>query len=1151
MPRRTDLESVLVVGSGPIVIGQACEFDYSGTQACRVLAEEGFRVVLANSNPATIMTDPSMADRTYLEPLDAEVLAAVVERERPDALLPTLGGQTALNLTMELHRRRVLDDLGVEVIGANPEAISTAEDRGRFKAAMVEIGLAVPASGFAHSLDEALEIAESIGYPVMVRPSFILGGAGTGIAADRDRFVRLAGEGLDASPVGEVLVEQSIAGQKEFELEVMRDGADNCVVVCSIENVDPMGVHTGDSVTVAPAQTLTDVEYQAMRDAAFACIRRVGVETGGSNVQFAVDPATGRQTIIEMNPRVSRSSALASKATGFPIAKIAARLAVGYRLDEIANDITGKTPACFEPTIDYVVTKVPRWAFEKLPGASPTLGTRMQSVGEVMAIGRTFPESLQKAVRSLEVGRDGLNGDPAEAALDAVPTEELLARVAVPTPDRLFQVEALLRRGVEVEALAATTGIDPWFLEEIARIADARMALDLQVTLGVRVGDLDRRAWRRLRRLGFGDAQLAHLLGPETTADEVAAARAAHGVGATFKTVDTCGAEFEAHTPYHYSTTEDEDEVAPSARPRVVILGSGPNRIGQGVEFDYCCVHASTALRAAGFETVMVNCNPETVSTDYDTSDRLYFEPLTHDEVGQVIEAERRAARGGGRLAGVIVSLGGQTPLKLATGLPPELVLGTPPASIDLAEDRERWNALCARLGVPQPPGGTAIDAAGARAVADGIGYPVLVRPSYVLGGRAMEIVYDDAQLTEAVEAMGAVGGALSREGGVTRERPVLIDRFLEDAVEVDVDALRDGAGEVLVCGVMEHVEAAGVHSGDSACALPPPTLSAEVVAELERLVRVIAEALEVVGPCNVQFAVKEDRVYVLEANPRASRTVPFVAKATGVPVAMAAARLMVGATLAELRDEGLLPAPVADHVSVKEAVLPFNRFPDVDTLLGPEMRSTGEVMGMGATFGLAFAKSQLAAGSRLPTSGTVFLSLADRDKGAGTEAGRAFAALGFDLAATSGTARALERAGVAVATVVAKIGESSPGTVDAVDLISQGKVQLVVNTPRGRGPRADGLHIRNAALVHQVPCLTTVAAARAAAAGIADWVRHPLSVRSLQEYHGREGRHGTEGRDGRHGTEGREGRHGTEGRDGRGGGDGRDGRGGRDGRHR
>ena len=1103
MPRRTDLESILVIGSGPIVIGQACEFDYSGTQACRVLAEEGFRVVLANSNPATIMTDPGMADRTYVEPLDPDVLAAIIERERPDALLPTLGGQTALNLTMALSERGVLDAFGVEVIGANPEAIATAEDRERFKAAMEEIGLSVPSSGFAHSLEEAMAIGESIGFPIMVRPSYILGGAGTGIAADADALRRLAAEGLDASPITEVLVERSIAGQKEYELEVMRDHADNCVVICSIENLDPMGVHTGDSITVAPAQTLTDVEYQEMRDAAFACIRRVGVETGGSNVQFAVDPATGHQTVIEMNPRVSRSSALASKATGFPIAKIAARLAVGYRLDEITNDITGATPASFEPVIDYVVTKIPRWAFEKLPGAAPVLGTRMQSVGEVMGIGRTFPESLQKAIRSLEQGRAGLNGDPAEAALDEVATEDLQAAVAVATPERLFQLEALLRRGTTVAELSGITGIDPWFLDELAAITDARMALELQAALGVTAADLESRAWRRLKRLGFADAQVAHLLGG-VPVDEVRAARTAAGATVTFKTVDTCAAEFAADTPYHYSTYEDEDEVASSGRPRVIILGSGPNRIGQGIEFDYCCVHASMALRAAGFETIMLNCNPETVSTDYDTSDRLYFEPLTPEDLANVIASEQAASVDGGRLVGVIVSLGGQTPLKLAGGIDEALVLGTSPASIDLAEDRERWNELCVRLDIPQPPGGTATTPDEAVTMAQRVGYPVLVRPSYVLGGRAMEIVYDDERLVAAVEAMSGVDGSLGREGGVTADRPVLVDRFLEDAIEVDVDAVRDATGEVVICGVMEHVEEAGVHSGDSACALPPQTLGPDVVAELERIVRLICDALEVRGLCNVQFAVKDDQVYVLEANPRASRTVPFVAKATGVPVAMVAARVMVGATLAELRAEGLLGEPVGGHVSVKEAVLPFNRFPGVDTLLGPEMRSTGEVMGIGETFGLAFAKSQLAAGNRLPTEGTVFLSLADRDKPGGLEAARAFAELGFSLAATAGTAALLEAEGLEVATVVAKVGTPHPGAADAVDLIAGGQVQLVVNTPRGRGPRADGLHIRETAMAHQVPCLTTVAAARAAAAGIADWVRHPLTVRSLQEYHRR-----------------------------------------------
>ena len=730
MPRRDDLQSILVIGSGPIVIGQACEFDYSGTQACRVLAEEGYRVVLANSNPATIMTDPGMADRTYVEPLDPDVLTAIIERERPDALLPTLGGQTALNLTMALFERGVLAANNVEVIGANPEAIATAEDREKFKAAMQEIGLSVPASGFAHSLDEAMAIGESIGYPIMVRPSYILGGAGTGIAQNPEALIQLAAEGLDASPISEVLVERSIAGQKEYELEVMRDYADNCVVICSIENFDPMGVHTGDSITVAPAQTLTDVEYQEMRDASFACIRRVGVETGGSNVQFAVDPLTGHQTVIEMNPRVSRSSALASKATGFPIAKIAARLAVGYRLDEITNDITGATPASFEPVIDYVVTKIPRWAFEKLPGSTGELGTRMQSVGEVMGIGRTFPESLQKAVRSLEQGRSGLNADPSESAVDDVAVEQLLDDVAVATPERLYQLESLLRRGVSVEDLNEVTGIDPWFLSEMAKITDARMALDLRVTLGTTVADLDRRDWRRMKRLGFSDAQLAHLLGDAVSVADVRAARVTAGAPVTFKTVDTCAAEFEAHTPYHYSTSEDEDEIQPSDRPRVIILGSGPNRIGQGIEFDYCCVHASMALRDAGFETIMLNCNPETVSTDYDTSDRLYFEPLTDEDLANVIEAEQAASRGEGRLVGVIVSLGGQTPLKLAAGIDESLVLGTSPASIDLAEDRERWNALCGSLGIPQPPGGTATTAAEAVVVAGKVGYPVLVRPS-------------------------------------------------------------------------------------------------------------------------------------------------------------------------------------------------------------------------------------------------------------------------------------------------------------------------------------------------------------------------------------------------------------------------------------
>ena len=1098
MPRRDDLRSILVIGSGPIVIGQACEFDYSGTQACRVLREEGYRVILANSNPATIMTDPATADRTYIEPLDPEVLTAIIEKERPDALLPTLGGQTALNLTMQLVELGVLERYGVEVIGARPEAISTAEDRDRFKAAMEDIGLEVPRSGFAHSLQEAEEIAAGIGFPIMVRPSFILGGKGTGIAESAADFAQLATEGLAASPVGQILVEQSIAGWKEFELEVMRDAADNCVIVCSIENFDPMGVHTGDSITVAPAQTLTDVEYQAMRDDAFACLRRVGVETGGSNVQFAVEPSTGRRVIIEMNPRVSRSSALASKATGFPIAKIAARLAVGYLLNEIPNDITKATPASFEPAIDYVVTKVPRWAFEKLPGADGRLGTRMQSVGEVMAIGRTFCESLQKALRSLEQGRTGLNADPAGAALDALSPADLLERMAIATPERVFELEAALRGGVAVEEVVAATGIDPWFVRQVGRIAVEHQRIAAADSLG----SAD---FRRAKRLGFSDAQLAHLRGGTET--DMRAARLAHGVRATFKTVDTCAAEFEAFTPYHYATYEEEDEVRPSDRTRVIILGSGPNRIGQGIEFDYCCVHASMSLRDAGYETVMINCNPETVSTDYDTSDRLYFEPLTDEDVANVLDAELAA---GGSVAGVIVSLGGQTPLKLAGSLPPAMVLGTSPASIDLAEDRERWNALCRELEIPQPPGGTATTSTQALAIAGQIGYPVLLRPSYVLGGRAMEIVYDDDGVRRVMQSM--TSGALAREGGVTADRPVLVDRFLEDAVEVDVDAVRDGEGEILIAGVMEHVEEAGVHSGDSACALPPQTLRDEVIEELERHTRALAESLGVCGLINVQFAVKDGQVYVLEANPRASRTVPFVAKATGVPLAMVASRVMVGQTLADLRREGLIAAdvigrvPVLDHVSVKEAVLPFDRFPGVDTLLGPEMRSTGEVMGVDITFGLAFAKSQMAAGTRLPDSGTVFLSLADRDKPAGLEVARAFGALGFSLAATLGTAGYLRSAGLVVDTLVAKVGEEGVAS-DAVELIAQGKVQLVVNTPRGLGPRADGQHIRTASVVYKVPCLTTLAAARAAAAGMADARSHPLQVRALQDLHPTPGR--------------------------------------------
>ena len=997
MPKRTDIHSILIIGSGPIVIGQACEFDYSGTQACRVLREEGYRVILVNSNPATIMTDPDFADATYIEPITPEVVARIIEREKPDAVLPTMGGQTGLNTAMALFERGIIGVPGTpEMIGANAEAIATAEDREKFKQAMIEIGLKVPPSGTAHTMDQAREVLATIGLPCIIRPAYILGGRGTGIASTPEEFEHVAANGLFASPISEILIEKSIAGWKEYELEVMRDRADNCVIICSIENVDPMGVHTGDSITVAPAQTLSDVEYQQMRDAAFACIRRVGVETGGSNVQFAVNPETGEQVVIEMNPRVSRSSALASKATGFPIAKIAAKLAVGYTLDEIPNDITKMTPASFEPSIDYVVTKIPRWAFEKLPGTSGVLGTQMQSVGEVMSIGRTFPESLQKALRSLEQGRLGLGCDPAEQQLAGLDDETLLASAAVATPDRILQVGEALRRRISIERVHAATRIDPWFLDQMSLIVDER-----EVLADIGMAGLDRRGWKRAKQIGFSDAQLAYLWGVDELA--VRANREAAGVMPTYKTVDTCAAEFAALTPYHYSTYEDENEVQPSDRPRVIILGSGPNRIGQGIEFDYCCVHASFALRDAGFETVMMNCNPETVSTDYDTSDRLYFEPLTREDVLNVIAVETAAS--GGVAPKVIVSLGGQTPLKLAGLLPVDIVAGTSPASIDLAEDREKWNALCDQLHIPQPPGGTATDLEQALQIVDRIGFPVLVRPSYVLGGRAMQIVHDRNHLARAMAELAGFG-TLGREGGLSAERPVLIDRFLEDAIEVDADAIRDHTGEVLIGGVMEHVEEAGVHSGDSACAIPPQTLPSWVVEVIEAYVKAIAGALDVRGLINVQFAVSGTTVYVIEANPRASRTVPFVAKATGVPLAKVATRVMLGATLAGLRAEGLLMPPSQHgHVAIKEAVLPFSRFPEVDTALGPEMRSTGEVMGIDTTFGKAFFKAELAAGTLLPTTGTVFLSLADGDKPAGLVVAKRLRELGLGLAATQGTA--------------------------------------------------------------------------------------------------------------------------------------------------
>jgi carbamoyl-phosphate synthase large subunit len=1091
VPRRDDLHSILIIGSGPIVIGQACEFDYSGTQACRVLREEGYRVVLVNSNPATIMTDPDFADATYVEPITWEVVASIIEREQPDAVLPTLGGQTGLNTAMELYERGLIGVPGTpEMIGANAEAIATAEDRERFKQAMIEVGLDVPRSGTAHTMAEARVVCDEIGLPVIIRPAYILGGRGTGIAATAEEFERMAANGLAASPISEILIEESIAGWKEFELEVMRDRADNCVIICSIENVDPMGVHTGDSITVAPQQTLTDVEYQQMRDSAIACIRRVGVETGGSNVQFAVDPETGRQVVIEMNPRVSRSSALASKATGFPIAKIAAKLAVGYTLDEIPNDITRMTPACFEPTIDYVVTKIPRWAFEKLPGTSGVLGTQMQSVGEAMSIGRTFPESLQKGLRSLEQGRMGLNCDPAAQHHASRTDDDLLADIERGTPERIFLIGELLRREVPIERIHAHCRFDPWFLDQMSMITEEQALLAETGFTG-----MSRRAWRRAKRLGFSDAQLAHLWG--VSEDHVRAARESAGVIPTYKTVDTCSAEFAAQTPYHYSTYEDETEVRPSGREKVVILGSGPNRIGQGIEFDYCCVHASFALREAGFETVMINCNPETVSTDYDTSDRLYFEPLTREDVLNVIAAERPHK--------VIVSLGGQTPLKLSGEIPVELVAGTSAQSIDDAEDREKWNQLCHELNIPQPPGGTAVDLEQALAITDEIGFPVLVRPSYVLGGRAMQIVHDRNHLARAMDELTGFG-SLGKEGGLSAERPVLIDRFLASATEVDVDAIRDHTGEVLIGGVMEHVEEAGVHSGDSACAIPPQTLPDWVVDVITAYTTAIAHRLDVRGLINVQYAVVGTTVYVIEANPRASRTVPFVAKAKGVPLAKVATRVMLGATLAALREEGLLREPVTGHVAVKEAVLPFNRFPEVDPALGPEMRSTGEVMGIDETFGQAFFKAELAAGNGLPREGTVFLSLNDTDKPAGLVVARRMRERGLGLVATRGTADFLGKFGVEVDRVLGKVQDAgAEGTTGktAVDLIADGTIVFVVNTPRGSVGRSDGEHIRKAASLHRVSCVTTVSAALAAAQGLGESPDR-LPVKSLQEYHAR-----------------------------------------------
>jgi carbamoyl-phosphate synthase large subunit len=1093
MPKRTDIESVLVIGSGPIIIGQAAEFDYSGTQACRVLKAEGLRVVLVNSNPATIMTDPEFADATYVEPITPAFVEKVIEKERPDALLATLGGQTALNTAMALDEAGVLEKYGVELIGASIEAIDRGENRESFKKVVEELGGEVARSRICHSMDDCLAAAEDLGYPMVVRPSFTMGGTGSGMAYDERDLRRIAGAGLAASPTTEVLLEESILGWKEYELEVMRDKADNVVIVCSIENLDPMGVHTGDSITVAPAMTLTDREYQTMRDLAIGIIRAVGVDTGGCNIQFAVDPRTGRLIVIEMNPRVSRSSALASKATGFPIAKIAAKVAIGYTLDEIPNDITTQTPASFEPTLDYVVVKVPRFAFEKFPTADPTLTTHMKSVGEAMAIGRNFTEALQKALRSLENASAVL--DWASPPSDTV--ETLLERVRTPHDGRLRAVVLAIRAGATLQQLHDATGIDPWFLDQL-------LLLD-EVAAEIRDADeLSRQLLRRAKRHGFSDAQIAGIRGMHE--DVVRGVRWALGVRPVYKTVDTCAAEFAARTPYHYSSYDEETEVQPRPdRPAVIILGSGPNRIGQGIEFDYSCVHASLALSAAGYETVMVNCNPETVSTDYDTSDRLYFEPLTLEDVLEVVRAETAA----GPVAGVICQLGGQTPLRLAQGLQDAGVpiVGTSPEAIHLAEERGAFGRVLARASLPAPKHGLATSFEEARAIAEEIGFPVLVRPSYVLGGRGMEIVYDD----------DALRGYIERATEVTPEHPVLVDRFLDDAVEIDVDALYDGE-ELYLGGVMEHIEEAGIHSGDSSCALPPITLGREMIDRIRRSTEAIAAGVGVRGLLNVQYAMASDVLYVLEANPRASRTVPFVSKATAVPLAKAAARVMLGGRIADLRGEGVLP-PEGDGgdlspdapIAVKEAVMPFNRFrtfegKSVDTVLGPEMRSTGEVMGFDAVFGTAFAKAQTAAYGPLPTGGKVFVSVANVDKRHMIFPIKRLADLGYEILATQGTAEVLRRNGVECQ-VVRKHSEGpgADGEPTIVGRILDGEVRLVVNTPhgstKGGSPRLDGYEIRTAAVLTNIPCITTVQGLAAAVQGIEAVRAGDISVRSLQEW--------------------------------------------------
>lgn len=1102
MPKRTDLKKILLIGSGPIVIGQACEFDYSGTQACKALREEGYEVVLVNSNPATIMTDPGTADRTYIEPLTWEIIAQVIERERPDAILPTLGGQTGLNVAMDLHRHGVLEKFGVEMIAARADVIDKAEDRQKFKEAMVKIGLDVPKSGLVRSLAEAQEVRERIGLPCVLRPSFTLGGSGGGIAYNREEFNDLITYGLSLSPVGQVLIEESVIGWKEFELEVMRDLADNVVIVCSIENLDPMGVHTGDSITVAPAQTLTDKEYQRMRDAAIRIIREIGVETGGSNIQFAIHPENGRMIVIEMNPRVSRSSALASKATGFPIAKIAAKLAVGYRLDELKNDITRETPACFEPTIDYVVTKVPRWAFEKFPDADPTLTTQMKSVGETMAIGRTFKESLQKALRGLETGRFGLGcdrhdlwgtpGQPDNAAI--------VQKLSTPNSERIWYVRYAIKAGMSIDEIHQRSRIDPWFLHNIREIIETEDKLRACPSLEAADTEL---LWLA-KQHGFGDKQLAHLW--NSTEREVRRVRIERGVEAVFKLVDTCAAEFEAYTPYFYSTYErpesrlqidgstssnlqtaicklqSQDETRPNdGRQRIMILGGGPNRIGQGIEFDYCCCQAAFALKEAGYETIMVNSNPETVSTDYDTSDQLFFEPLTSEDVLNICDRVKPA--------GLIVQFGGQTPLNLARALERAgaTIIGTSVDSIDIAEDRERFQALVERLGLRQPANGMALDVQQAVHAARRIGYPVLVRPSYVLGGRAMEIVYDEESLTKFV----------LRALEVSAGKPILIDKFLESAIEVDVDCLSDGQ-RTIIGGVMQHIEEAGVHSGDSACVIPPHSLPANVIEEIKRQTRALAMELNVKGLMNVQFALQAGEegftIYVLEVNPRASRTVPFVAKATNVPLARLASLIMVGKTLDEL---GVTSEVVPGHFSVKESVFPFNKFPGVDIILGPEMRSTGEVMGIADSFPMAFAKSQLAANSALPQNGNIFISVADRDKTEVIPAARALADMGYRLMSTRGTAQTLQAAGIAVQEIP-KIQEGRP---NLLDHMKNEQVALVINTPSGKGARTDEGKIRAAAVAHGVTCITTLAAAQAAVEACRALRRGQLTVKALQDW--------------------------------------------------